>query len=1102
MTEIRQPIVTVAGHVDHGKCVSGDTIIPLIDGTLIRAKDLFDKYYNKNEAKKDEGDIIQKVNDVTLFSNCGAVILPTKVSHIWKRKKQKLIEIKTSHGDTLKTTPEHPYFTFSLDNKVKTRAENLKEGDYIAIPKQIKLIDLDPREIILQNLEENNFLLFLNLNSKELIEKIRKTGIKNIEKKLTIKNLGDSLKKERIRSKDFFKIGGYYNISKIGLINMIEAIKNSSEKQRSGHTSKVIKFPDFHNLEKLGYILGCIAGDGHLSKTQVLLDNNDLDIQEKYSEYLKEIFNLDCFVKQNHTCQTIVNNGGLSFKKFIKDIIGIPDKQKSATIEVPKIAQCNHEVFKGFFAGLLDTDGYVSHINHSIEITSKSKNLIKQCSILLLNFGIQSTLFEKNGFYNLRISNKKYLDKFLENIRPRLKRKLKRIITASEKAQSSRIFDIFPINKEEINKLKLSSNMNKKVPYFNKYLKNQRLTESFLLKVLDNLKEENATSIKIRRLLESDVRYVRVISKKEIKNKDNYVYDFTVPNTQNFIAERTILHNTSILDSIRKTCVQEGEAGGITQKISFTLFPKENIIKRCPLMEKAGVKVEIPGFLFIDTPGHAAFSNLRKRGGALADLAILVIDINEGIKPQTAEVINILKINKTPFIVALNKVDNISGWQKGNGSIKETIDKQAVKVRQEFDEKIMTLMGALHSHGFDAEPYYDIKDFTKKVALVPCSGKTEEGIDELIMTLCGLSQKFLKGKIKLGKEAKGVVLEIKKEKNIQYIEAILYDGTLTSKDEIAIASFDKTIKGKIRILEEVLPVSSKFKATDEAGAATGIRMQLKENVEVLPGMPFQAIKGNLKEIEKEFKKQVTEKIKTDDEGIIIKADSLGSLEALMELLRQAKVKVCKAGIGSIDKKDVISANTNYKNDPTQAVVLGFNVSHEEDIKDLNLKNIKIIEDEVVYKIIEQLEEFQEEKRKEVEKARLTELASICKLTILHDYIFHNSNPAIFGVKVESGKLKDGTHLINAQGKDIANVKKVQADKKAVEEATQGMEVAISLPGVNFDRQLTDEKELYSDLSEGQFKKFKENKDLLSSEEVAVLQKIAQIKRKEKPTWGV
>ena len=561
---------------------------------------------------------------------------------------------------------------------------------------------------------------------------------------------------------------------------------------------------------------------------------------------------------------------------------------------------------------------------------------------------------------------------------------------------------------------------------------------------------------------------------------------------------------TTILDKVRSTSVQEGEAGGITQKISFTLFPQEQIIKRCPLIEKAGIDVEIPGFLFIDTPGHAAFSNLRKRGGALADLAVLVIDINEGIKPQTAEVINILKMNKTPFVIALNKVDNISGWNTDlNVGIKESINKQAVKIKQEFDEKIMVLMGALHSHGFNAAPYYDIKDFSKKLALVPCSGRTGEGINELILTLCGLSQMYLKKGLKLGEKAKGVALEIKKEKSMQYIEAILYDGKLKAGDKIAIASFDgKPIIGKIRILEEIKPISSKFQPKQEVLAATGIRMQLTENVDVLPGMPFQIFENNEKEIEQEFKKQVSEKIKTDEEGIIIKADSLGSLEALMVLLRQEGIKICKAGIGNIDKKDIISANTNLKNDPTKAIVLGFNVGHEEDIKELPLKNIKIIEDEVVYKIIEQVVEYQKEKSKEVEKEKLMSLATICKLEILKQYVFHNSNPAVFGVKVEKGKLKANTPLMNVKGESVANVKKVQADNKSVEEATQGMEVAISLPGVTFDRQLEDEDFLYSDLSAGQFRKFKDNKELLSKDEVEVLQKIAQIKRAEDPTWGV
>lgn len=561
---------------------------------------------------------------------------------------------------------------------------------------------------------------------------------------------------------------------------------------------------------------------------------------------------------------------------------------------------------------------------------------------------------------------------------------------------------------------------------------------------------------------------------------------------------------TSILDSIRGTKVYDTEAGGITQKISFSLLSSDKILGRCPLIGNGGMKLEIPGFLFIDTPGHAAFSNLRKRGGSLADLAIVVIDINEGIKPQTAEVIEIMKHNKTPFIIALNKIDNISGWRKQADTFRESLGKQTLNASNDFNEKLLTLEGTLYSHGFNALPFYEINDFTKNIAMVPCSAKTGEGIPELMMTLCGLSQKFLKEKLKLGDEAKGVTLEIKKDKNFNYLEAILYDGVLTNKDEIAIANLDgkEPLMAKIRVLEEIQPNSTKFKVVDSTGAAMGIRLQLKEDIDILPGMPFQAVKGNLEEIKKEFKKQVTEQIKTDQEGVIIKADSLGSLEALIVLLRQEGIQICKAGIGNINKRDVIDANTNYITDPLKAVILGFNVNSDEEIRELDTSKIKIFEEPVVYKLIENFKEWQTKERMKLEREKMMKLASISQVKILHQYMFHNSNPAIFGVKIMAGKLKSGVTMINDKDEEIGDVKRIQADKTGVDEATSGMEVAVSLSGVNFERQLKEVEYLYSNISPGMYKEFKKNKDLLSREEIDVLQKIAQIKRAKEPTWGV
>ncbi len=557
---------------------------------------------------------------------------------------------------------------------------------------------------------------------------------------------------------------------------------------------------------------------------------------------------------------------------------------------------------------------------------------------------------------------------------------------------------------------------------------------------------------------------------------------------------------TSILDSLRQSCVQESEAGGITQKISFTLYPIEQIKKTCPLIEKSGIKLNIPGFLFIDTPGHAAFTNLRKRGGSLADLAILVIDINEGIKPQTAEVIQILKHNKTPFIIALNKIDNISGWRKLNENLKENIESQATNVKQNFQEKLFTIIGALNAHGFEADLFYNISDFTKKIALIPCSAKTKEGLQELIMMLCGLSQKYLTNRLKLGKEARGIILEIKKEKAINYAEAILHDGELSKNDEIAIASFGEPIITKIRILEEIQPLCARFKPKDKVQASTGLRLQLVTKEEILPGMPFLIYKNNKKEIEKDFKKEISENIKTNKQGIIVKADSLGSLEALLTLLKQQNIPVVKAGIGTINKSDIISAKANLDINELDAIVIGFNTSIDEDAKEMQGK-IKVLTNDVVYKLIEDLVEFRKEKAQEIEKARLMQLATICKLKILHQYVFRNSNPAIFGVKVETGKLITNLNLIDDTNEKVGRTKNIQSENKPVEQATHGMEVAISIPGINFERKLKDKTFLYSDISESQFKTFKKNKDLLSPDEIKTLSEIAEIKKKQKEDWG-
>ena len=556
---------------------------------------------------------------------------------------------------------------------------------------------------------------------------------------------------------------------------------------------------------------------------------------------------------------------------------------------------------------------------------------------------------------------------------------------------------------------------------------------------------------------------------------------------------------TSVLDAIRGSCVQEGEAGGITQKISFTKCPKAQIKNACPLIDQTGMKLDIPGFLFIDTPGHAAFTNLRKRGGSLADLAVLVVSIKDGIKPQTAEVLQILKAHKTPFVIALNKVDHLSGWRQSN-SPKESIEKQSVNVKQEFDEALLTFQGALQEHGFESDLYCEVKDFTKRIAIVPCSAKTKEGIPELMAMLCGLSQKFLTSRLETSETAKGVILELKKEKSMEWAEAIIYDGQLNEGDELVIASFGEPVVTKVRSLSEIQPLSTKYVPVKSVDAATGVKIQLTNKEGIQSGMPFQEVDEDLENVKKQFKKDMAGAIELDKKGIIVKADSLGSLEALLTLLKQASVKVLKAGIGPISKSDLISAKANLSLDPLDATIVGFNVSLDEDLEIPN--TIKTFTDPVVYKLIDDLTLWRQKRQEEILKETMLGLATIAKLEILHKQVFRNSNPAIFGVRIVTGKAKTGIPFIMDSGENLARLKSLQLEKESVNEATEGQECAAAFPGTTFDRKLKDIKYLYADLSEAQYKQFKKHKELLSSAELKVLEEIAQLKRKTREEWGL
>lgn len=573
---------------------------------------------------------------------------------------------------------------------------------------------------------------------------------------------------------------------------------------------------------------------------------------------------------------------------------------------------------------------------------------------------------------------------------------------------------------------------------------------------------------------------------------------------------------TSLLDRIRGTAVASGEAGGITQSIGASIIPLSVIQKICGhLLEKLKLQFTIPGLLFIDTPGHAAFHNLRKRGGALADIAVLVVDITEGFKPQTLESIDILKSDRTPFIVALNKIDKITGWQSfPEVPLIDVIAQQNERVCEVIDMKLYELVGKFYELGLQAERFDRVSDYTKQLALVPVSATTGDGIPELLMVLAGLAQRYLDQELKLEVSglAKGTVLEVREEEGFgTTVDVILYDGTLSVGDTLVIGGLDHAVVTKVRALLEPLPLvemrvkKAKFVQVEQVVAATGVKVAAPELDGAVAGMPLRScLPSEAAAVAKDIQKEVHAVVmETDQEGLVVKADTLGSLEALLVLLREHHLPVRCASIGKITKKDIAEAHSLSEKNPFFGVVLGFNVVMLPEVEEaLSTSGVRVILSDIIYRIIEDYERWKTEKKKAVELAELELLVRGGKFRILSEHTFRQSNPAVVGVEVLAGRMKPGEPLMNASGIALTSVKSMQEEKKNLSVAEAGKRFALAMDDVTVGRQINENDVIYTDVPEEHFRKMKKFKHYLKKLDVELLKEIAEIKRKGNPAWGI
>jgi translation initiation factor 5B len=573
---------------------------------------------------------------------------------------------------------------------------------------------------------------------------------------------------------------------------------------------------------------------------------------------------------------------------------------------------------------------------------------------------------------------------------------------------------------------------------------------------------------------------------------------------------------TSLLDKLRGTTVAKREPGQITQMIGASLLPSQTIQEICSdLPPQFHFELKVPGLLFIDTPGHETFSNLRRRGGSAADIAILVIDVTKGVEPQTTESINILKSRKTPFIVAANKIDAIRGWRStSEPSFLRSFKTQLPEIQTELDNRIYTIMGTLSRLGFRADRFDRISEFRQNVAIVPVSAKTGEGIPELLAILTGLTQAYLANELQVSSgPARGTVLEVKDEPGLgTTVNAIIYDGTLKVDDTIVLGGRDRPIVTEVRAilvpkpLDEIRDPRDKFTSVRRVTAASGVKIAAPSLESALAGSTLYAVpKGkNSKEYVRIVEDEVEKlRIKKERSGIVLKTDTLGSLEAVTEELTRHDIPIHLADIGDVSKRDVIEAETASKDNRLLAVVLAFNVKILPDAMDESKSaSVPIFQSDIIYHMMEDYLRWNEEQRSAGVKAELDALVRPCKAKVLPGFIFRRSKPAIVGLEIVSGRLKPKFPLISTTGKKLGLVQRIQDQGKDIQEANIGAQVAVSIEDGVVGRNISEGDTILTDVPERNLKtlltKFPSE---LSESDHETIKDLIQLKRRENPVWG-
>jgi len=571
---------------------------------------------------------------------------------------------------------------------------------------------------------------------------------------------------------------------------------------------------------------------------------------------------------------------------------------------------------------------------------------------------------------------------------------------------------------------------------------------------------------------------------------------------------------TSLLDEIRGSTVIEGEAGAITQHIGATAIPLDVVSKVAGSLVNPD-DFDLPGLLFIDTPGHHSFTTLRSRGGALADIAILVVDVNDGFQPQTLEAINILKQSQTPFVVAANKIDTVPGWNPTEDApIQQTYEAQTDRVQGDLDEQLYEIIGELSDEGFSADMYWRVQDFRGNIGVVPVSAETGEGVPDLLTVLMGLAQRYLKEDmaIDVSGPGAGTVLEVKEEKGFgTTLDVVLYDGTVREDETIVVGGKNDPIVTDVRALLKPRDLSEirtedRFENVPEIAAAAGAKIAAPDLDDAMAGAPVRVVRDrDIDEVIAEVQAELSEiEVGTQEQGVVVKADTLGSLEAIANALDEAEIPVMRAEVGDVAPRDVSVASTAEEG--KHQTILAFNVDVLADARrQAEDDDVNLFESDVIYRLIEEYEEHVEELERAQQETVLENITRPGRFQILPDHTFRQNDPAVVGVEVLAGTIRKNSYVAKFEGnepKRVGELKGIQEQGEDVDEARRSDRVSVAIDGPTVGRQIEEGDELWIEIPEKHAKILEQElSDDIPADELEALNMYLDKHRKRDPFWG-